>query len=158
MSRHDITLVINGETVSCTVPARRLLADLLRDDLHLTGTKRGCETGTCGACTVLRDGVAVKSCLSLAVQSDGASITTIEGLAEGERLHPVQAAFLACGGLQCGYCTPGFILSTVALLAREPNPDEATIRAGLNGNLCRCTGYSQIVDAVFEAAGGRHGR
>jgi carbon-monoxide dehydrogenase small subunit len=152
MSRHEITLVVNGETVTSTVSARRLLADFLRDDLHLTGTKRGCETGVCGACTILKDGVAVKSCLSLAVQSAGAQITTIEGLSDGVTLHPVQEAFMNCGGLQCGYCTPGFILSAVALLARQPRPDESQIRQGLNGNLCRCTGYTQIVEAVQVAA------
>jgi carbon-monoxide dehydrogenase small subunit len=152
MSRHEITLMVNGETVTGSVNARRLLADFLREDLHLTGTKRGCETGVCGACTILKDGVAVKSCLSLAVQSAGAQITTIEGLSDGVTLHPVQEAVMNCGGLQCGYCTPGFILSAVALLARQPRPDESQIRQGLNGNLCRCTGYTQIVEAVQVAA------
>ncbi len=152
MSQHEITLVVNGEAVTRTVSARRLLADFLRDDLHLTGTKRGCETGVCGACTVLREGAAVKSCLSLAVQSAGSTITTIEGLSDGVMLHPVQEAFMVCGGLQCGYCTPGFILSTVALLAQQPHPSETQIRHGLNGNLCRCTGYTQIVEAVEAAA------
>jgi carbon-monoxide dehydrogenase small subunit len=157
MSEHSITLEVNGESVTRTVPARRLLADFVRDDLNLTGTKRGCETGTCGACTVLKDGQAVKSCLSLAIQSSGARITTIEGLAQGETLHPVQAAFLACHGLQCGYCTPGFILSTVSLLSTNPAPDEAQIRTGLAGNLCRCTGYSQIVEAVRHVVETSHG-
>ncbi len=152
MSRHRIELVVNGERQQVEVPAHRLLADCLRDDLHLTGTKRGCETGTCGACSVLLDGEVVKSCLSLAVQARGKAITTVEGLARGETLHPLQASFMTCGGLQCGYCTPGFLMASVALLARHPRPDEAQVRAGLSGNLCRCTGYSQIVEAVLAAA------
>ena len=152
MSVHPIRLVVNGEPVETAVPARRLLCDLLRDDLHLTGTKRGCETGTCGACTVLVDGEVVKSCLGLAVQADGKAVTTVEGLAGGEQLHPLQESFLACGGLQCGYCTPGFLMASCALLARNPSPTEAQVREGLSGNLCRCTGYSQIVDSVLQAA------
>ena len=152
MSQHVINLVVNGEALESTVPARRMLADFIRDDLQLTGTKRGCETGTCGACTVLVDGQAVKSCLSLAIQAQGCAITTVEGLSEGGVLHPVQEAFLSCGGLQCGYCTPGFMMTTVALLKATPNPTQEQIRSALNGHLCRCTGYSQIVESVMQAS------
>ena len=157
MSHHLITLVVNGERQEARVPARRLLSDFLRDDLHLTGTKRGCETGVCGACSVLVDGEVVKSCLSLAVQADGCLVTTVEGLAQGDRLHPLQDAFMRCGGLQCGYCTPGFLMASCALLARNPAPTEQEVRHGLNGNLCRCTGYSQIVESVLDAAEKMHG-
>jgi len=152
MSQHALHLTVNGEPVDTTVPARRMLSDFLRDDLNLTGTKRGCETGTCGACTVLVDGRAVKSCLSLAVQAHGTSVTTVEGLSKGTDLHPVQQAFLSCGGLQCGYCTPGFMMTSVALLKENPKPTPAQIRSFLNGHLCRCTGYSQIVESVMQAA------
>ena len=152
MSQHVINLVVNGDVLESTVPARRMLADFIRDDLHLTGTKRGCETGTCGACTVLVDGKAVKSCLSLAIQALGCSITTVEGLSEGDTLHPVQEAFLSCGGLQCGYCTPGFMMTTVALLKETPRPTQQQVRKALNGHLCRCTGYSQIVESVLQAS------
>ena len=158
MSRHCLHLTVNGEAVTRDVSARRLLADFLREDLHLTGTKRGCETGTCGACTVLCNGVNIKSCLSLAVQHEGDEVTTIEGLAPSDdRLHPVQDSFMSCGGLQCGYCTPGLILSTVALLQQVPRPQEHDIRMALNGHLCRCTGYSQIVESVRHASGQDHG-
>jgi len=139
------------------VPARRLLSDFLRDDLHLTGTKRGCETGTCGACSVLIDGRLVKSCLSLAVQAKGRNIQTVEGLQSGDRLHPLQESFMNCGGLQCGYCTPGFLMAACALLEQHPRPTEAQIREGLSGNLCRCTGYTQIVESVQQAAETMHG-
>lgn len=152
MSTHRIQLVVNGETQQADVPARRLLSDFLRDDLHLTGTKRGCETGTCGACSVLVDGEVVKSCLSLAVQAEGRSITTVEGLCRGGELHPLQESFMQCGGLQCGYCTPGFLMASCALLATNPNPTEHEVREGLNGNICRCTGYTQIVESVLVAA------
>ncbi|MGY6119551.1 (2Fe-2S)-binding protein [Paraburkholderia strydomiana] len=131
---------------------RRLLSDLLRDDLHLTGTKRGCETGVCGACTVLVDGEAVKSCLTLAVQASGREVTTIEGLAQDGVLHPLQEAFMEHGGLQCGYCTPGFIMTACAMLNDNPNPTEEQVRHGLNGNLCRCTGYVGIVESILAAA------
>lgn len=157
MSQHKIDLTVNGEAVSMEVPARRMLSDFLRDDLHLTGTKRGCETGTCGACSVLVDGEVVKSCLSLAVQARGCSITTVEGLGQGGVLHPLQESFMLCGGLQCGYCTPGFLMSSCALLARQPRPTEAEVRHGLSGNLCRCTGYTQIVESVLNAAEKMHG-
>ena len=152
MSQHTIHVTVNGEPVEATVPARRMLSDFLRDDLHLTGTKRGCETGTCGACSVLVDGALVKSCLGLAVHADGRQVTTVEGLARGEQLHPLQESFLKCGGLQCGYCTPGFLMASCALLAQNPSPSEEQVREGLAGNLCRCTGYSQIVESVLEAA------
>jgi len=157
MSKHCIALVVNGERQEAEVPARRMLSDFLRDDLHLTGTKRGCETGTCGACSVLVDGEVVKSCLSLAVQADGCAVTTVEGLAQGDQLHPLQESFMQCGGLQCGYCTPGFLMASCALLARNPRPSEEEVRHGLNGNLCRCTGYSQIVESVLVAAEKMHG-
>ena len=152
MSTHLITVTINGDTQSMEVPARRMLSDFIRDDLHLTGTKRGCETGVCGACSVLVDGEVVKSCLSLAVQANGRSITTVEGLAKGDELHPLQESFMNCGGLQCGYCTPGFLMTSCHLLANNPNPTQDEVREGLNGNLCRCTGYTQIVESVLEAA------
>ena len=152
MNKLTVDLTVNGRAVSEEIAPTTLLSELLRDDLYLTGTKRGCETGTCGACTVIRDGVAVKSCLSLAVQSKGSRITTIEGLAEGGDLHPLQAAFMAHGGLQCGYCTPGMIMAALALLKDNPRPTEAEVRAGLDGNLCRCTGYDGIVAAVLAAA------
>lgn len=157
MSEHRIAVTINGEPVTARVPARRLLSDFLRDDLGLTGTKRGCETGICGACSVIVDGRLVKSCLSLAVQADGKDIATVEGLAQGERLHPIQESFVHQGGLQCGYCTPGFLMATCALLADNPRPSSDEIRHALNGNLCRCTGYTQIVESIHHAAEKLHG-
>ena len=157
MSQHTITLTVNGETIEATVPARRLLSDFLRDDLALPGTKRGCETGICGACSVLVDGQVVKSCLSLAVQARGKAITTIEGLSQGEQLHPVQESFMRCGGLQCGYCTPGMVMATCSMLTDNPRPTADEVRHGLNGNLCRCTGYAQIVESVLDAAEKMHG-
>jgi len=152
MSKHQIDVTVNGTLQTVELPARRMLSDFLRDDLHLTGTKRGCETGTCGACSVLLDGEVVKSCLSLAVQANGSCITTVEGLSQGETLHPLQESFMQCGGLQCGYCTPGFLMASCAMLARNPNPTVDEVRHGLNGNLCRCTGYTQIVESVLNAA------
>jgi carbon-monoxide dehydrogenase small subunit len=152
MKKTTIEVVVNGKPHRTEVPVRRMLADYLRDDLFLTGTKRGCETGVCGACSVLMDGEVVKSCLSLAVQADGHEITTVEGLALGNELHPLQEAFLKHGGLQCGYCTPGFMIMAVALLNETPNPTEDEIRRGLNGNLCRCTGYVGIVESIMAAA------
>lgn len=157
MSHHLIQLQVNGEAQTVEVPARRMLSDLLRDDLCLTGTKRGCETGICGACSVLVDGEVVKSCLMLAVQADGCSITTVEGLADGATLHPLQESFMQCGGLQCGYCTPGFLMASCALLRHNPQPTADEVRHGLNGNLCRCTGYTQIVESVLAAAEKMHG-
>lgn len=152
MSTHRIECRVNGEAISQDVPAHRMLSDFLRDDLHLTGTKRGCETGVCGACSVLVDGELHKSCLLLAVQVNGREISTIEGLAEGDQLHPLQQSFMQCGGLQCGYCTPGFIMAACALLKRHPHPNAEELRHGLAGNLCRCTGYAQIMDSVQRAA------
>ena len=152
MSIHTIHLHVNGDPVSADVLASRLLADFLRDDLHLTGTKRGCETGTCGACTVLLDDQPVKSCLSLAVMSDGRRIRTVEGLGSAANLHPLQSSFMACAGLQCGYCTPGMLMTACALLESNPNPDREAVRSALAGNLCRCTGYTQIVESVLDAA------
>jgi carbon-monoxide dehydrogenase small subunit len=147
-----VTLLVNGESRHVEVPARRLLSDLLRDDLQLTGTKRGCETGICGACSVHVDGEVVKSCLMLAVHARDREITTVEGLAVGDQLHPLQAAFMTCGGLQCGYCTPGFLMAASAMLAQDLSVDEHDVRTGLNGNLCRCTGYQGIVDSILTTA------
>ena len=152
MKNKTIDVVVNGKPFSTEVPTRRMLADFLRDDLFLTGTKRGCETGVCGACSVLMDGEVVKSCLSLAVQADGHEITTVEGLAIDGKLHPVQESFMEHGGLQCGYCTPGFMIMAIALLNETANPTEEQIRRGLNGNLCRCTGYVGIVESIMAAA------
>ena len=153
-----IEVSVNGEKQEAEVPARRMLSDLLRDDLNLTGTKRGCETGVCGACTVLVDGRAVKSCLMLALQVRGREVTTIEGLrAEDGTLHPLQQAFVEHGGLQCGYCTPGFIMTATELLKRNPRPSAEEVRAGLNGNLCRCTGYNGIVESILAASEKMHG-
>jgi carbon-monoxide dehydrogenase small subunit len=147
-----VTLTVNGEAISHDAPPNRLLVEYLRDDLGLTGTHVGCDTSQCGACTVLVDGRSVKSCTMLLVQADGARVTTIEGLAEGDDLHPMQAAFRQCHGLQCGFCTPGMIMAGVALLARDPEPDEQRVREWLEGNICRCTGYHNIVRAVLSAA------
>ena len=157
MGMHTLDLTVNGEAVSTSVPARRLLADFLREDLHLTGTKRGCETGICGACTVLVDGQPLKSCLSLAVMASGCEVRTVEGLREGETLHRLQESFVRCAGLQCGYCTPGMLMSACALLEANPQPTADEVRAALGGNLCRCTGYTQIVESVLDAAGRRDG-
>jgi carbon-monoxide dehydrogenase small subunit len=148
----DITLRVNGEQRSASADVRTTLADFLREGLGLTGTHLGCEHGVCGACTVLLDGAAVRSCLVLAVQARGAEVTTVEGLAEGDRLHPVQQAFHDSHSFQCGFCTPGFVMTTVALLAEEPAPSRERIRECLSGNVCRCTGYQSIVDGVALAA------
>jgi carbon-monoxide dehydrogenase small subunit len=148
-----VTMTVNGERVSRTVEARRTLADFLRDDLTLTGTHLGCEHGVCGACTVLLDGDAVRSCLMFAVQADGAEVTTIEGLSERNGgLTPIQSAFQEEHGLQCGYCTPGFVVSVHAFLADNPQPSDEEIRDALSGNLCRCTGYQGIIAAVKRVA------
>ncbi len=153
MTRQHITLQVNGDAFPLTVRTDRSLADVLREDLRLIGTKIGCNEGDCGACTVLVDGQTICGCLYLAVEADGREITTIEGLAPGgEELHPVQQAFVERGALQCGFCTPGMVLSAVHLLAHVEAPDEATIRHGLSGNLCRCTGYTKIVDAIQVAS------
>ena len=148
----EITLKVNGKSFQADIEPRLLLVHFLRDISGLTGTHVGCETSICGACTVLLDGAAVKSCTLLAVQAQGAELTTIEGLAANGKLHPVQNGFWECHGLQCGFCTPGMIMASCALLESNPNPTEAEIREGLEGNLCRCTGYQNIVDAVSYAA------
>jgi carbon-monoxide dehydrogenase small subunit len=147
-----ISLTVNGARHDLDVEPRRLLVEALREDLDLTGTHVGCDTSQCGACTVHVDGMAVKSCTMLAVQADGAAVTTIEGMADGESLHPLQAAFWEKHGLQCGFCTPGMIMTAADLLARIPDPSEDDIRHALDGNICRCTGYHNIVAAVRAAA------
>lgn len=147
-----VSMTVNGRSVAAEVEPRTLLVHYLREQLNLTGTHVGCETGYCGACTVMLDGSTVKSCTMLAVQADGANITTIEGLAQNGQLHPVQEGFWERHGLQCGYCTPGMIMSAVGLLEDNPNPTEAEIRHGIEGNLCRCTGYHNIVRAIEYAA------
>lgn len=147
----DISLSINGEVRSFDIEPRTLLVHLLRDHAGLTGTHIACETSACGACTILLDGQAVKSCTILAVQADGAEITTIEGLAYEGELHPIQEQFWEKHGLQCGFCTPGMILTAYQILERNPNPTEAEIRHGIEGNICRCTGYQNIVDAIAAA-------
>ncbi|MGB8328729.1 MAG: (2Fe-2S)-binding protein [Polyangiales bacterium] len=152
MSNHEITLTINGETVARTVEARTLLVHFIREDLSLTGTHIGCDTTSCGACTVLVNGRPVKSCTMFAVQAEGAEIETIENLAAGGTLHPLQEGFWEKHGLQCGYCTPGMIMSAKGFLAEHPNPTEDEIRHGISGNLCRCTGYNKIVEAIQYAA------
>ena len=154
----EITLKVNGKSFPANIEPRLLLVHFLRDISGLTGTHIGCETSICGACTVLLDGAAVKSCTLLAVQAQGAEITTIEGIAAKGKLHPVQNGFWECHGLQCGFCTPGMIMASCALLESNPNPTEAEIREGLEGNLCRCTGYQHIVDAVSYAARGEKGQ
>jgi carbon-monoxide dehydrogenase small subunit len=150
--KNPITLRVNGEECSGDVEPRTLLVHFLRDQLALTGTHVGCVVGECGACSVLVDGALVKSCLMLAVQADGCAVTTIEGLSNADTLHPVQEAFVNRFGLQCGFCTPGFVMASHALLMRNPNPTEEEIRRDLSSNLCMCTGYVQIVEAVKEAA------
>ena len=147
-----VSFVLNGEEIRIETPADRRVVDILREDLHLTGTKEGCGTGECGACTILVDGESRLSCLMVAAQLEGRKVTTIEGLAEGERLHPVQQAFVDLGAVQCGFCTPGMILTAVDLLQKNPDPTRLEIREGISGNLCRCTGYQKIVDAVEAAA------
>ena len=148
----QITVTVNGTAERRDIEPRMLLVHLLRDELRLTGTHVGCDTSQCGACTVLLDGAAVKSCTVLAVQADGASVTTIEGVATDGQYHPMQTAFWEQHGLQCGFCTPGMIMASIELLKRTPNPSEQEIRHGLEGNICRCTGYHNIVKAVSAAA------
>jgi aerobic-type carbon monoxide dehydrogenase small subunit (CoxS/CutS family) len=147
-----ISMTVNGETVDCIVRPRQLLADVLRDDLRLTGTHVACGTGHCGSCTILLDGQPIRSCLTLAVQADGATIETVESVGVDGQLHPIQTAFQTHHGLQCGFCTPGFIMSTVALLRRSPQPKTAEIDEMLAGHLCRCTGYRNIARAVESLA------
>jgi aerobic carbon-monoxide dehydrogenase small subunit len=152
MSRHQINLTVNGEKVTREVEARTLLVHFIREQLELTGTHIGCDTTSCGACTVMLDGRAVKSCTVFAVQADQGSLETIESVAVGGKLHPLQEGFWEKHGLQCGYCTPGMIMSAKSLLARKPRPTEAEIREGISGNICRCTGYNKIVEAIQYAA------
>ena len=152
MAKHTIHVTLNGSEQSGEVDSRTLLVHWLREDLRLTGTHIGCDTTHCGACTVLMDGEPVKSCTVLAVQADGKELTTVEGLAQNGNLHPIQEGFWEEHGLQCGYCTPGMMLTSVALLEKNPNPTEDDIRHGISGNLCRCTGYVNIVKAVQHAA------
>ena len=150
--KHDITLTVNGDTYNLAVEAWRTLNEVLREDLNLTGTKLGCGSGDCGACTVIVDGKSVSSCLTLAVEMDGKKILTVEGLApSGETLHPIQEAFIEKGAIQCGFCTPGMELSALNLLKTIPLPSDTQIRSAISGNLCRCTGYNKIVDAIAEA-------
>ena len=154
MSKVNILLKVNGDNYEVAVDPWRTLVEVLREDLDLIGTKIGCQTGDCGACTVLLDGKSVSSCLTLAVEADGREVTTIEGLAPGgEELHPLQEAFVQHGAIQCGYCTPGMIMSAKYLLDKNPSPTEEQIRKGLSGNLCRCTGYNRIVEAIGAVAG-----
>lgn len=151
--KQTISLQVNGDTYELAVNPWRTLNEVLREDLKLTGTKLGCGTGDCGACTVLIEGKSVSSCLTLAIEVQGLEITTIEGMApDAENLHPIQESFIEKGAIQCGYCTPGMIMSSAFLLKNNPHPSEAEIRAGLSGNLCRCTGYNKIVDAIADAA------
>lgn len=149
---HDVTLVVNGVPRHARVPARRLLSDFLRHDLGLTGTHVGCEHGVCGACTVLLDGRPVRACLTFAVSVSGHEVTTVEGLAEGGELSPVQRAFAECHGLQCGFCTPGFLTTVTAFLRENPAPADDEVVEAVAGNLCRCTGYQNIVKSVHRAA------
>jgi carbon-monoxide dehydrogenase small subunit len=148
----DVTLRINGETRSAAVPPETTLLKMLRENFNLTGAKLGCDVGDCGACTVIVDGKSVNSCLMLAGQADGREVLTIEGLATPDRLHPIQKTFEDCGSLQCGFCGPGVIMSAKALLDANPNPSVADIRDALAGNLCRCTGYTKMIEAVQEAS------
>ncbi len=151
--KRQINVKVNGDQYSISVDPKKTLNELLREDLNLTGTKLGCGTGDCGACTVIVDGAAVSSCLTLAVTVDGKSVTTVEGLApSGDKLHPVQEAFVTTGAIQCGFCTSGMEMAAVHLLSRNPSPTENEIREGLSGHLCRCTGYNQIVEAISMAA------
>ena len=152
-----IRLTVNGRRRHAAVEPRRLLSDCLREDLGLTGTNLGCEQGVCGSCTVMVDGESVRSCLMFAVQADGSEVQTVEGLADGAELSPLQAAFHHHHALQCGFCTPGMLITAGELLERNPQPDEAEIRDALSGNLCRCTGYQHIVDAIQDVAGGSNG-
>jgi carbon-monoxide dehydrogenase small subunit len=147
-----IELTVNGASRSATAEVRSSLADFLREKLELTGTHLGCEHGVCGACTVLVNGEPVRSCLMLAVQADGTDVVTIEGLADGDTLHPLQQAFMESFGFQCGFCTPGFVMSALALLRDDPEADETKVREELSGNICRCTGYQSIVEGVLLAA------
>jgi aerobic carbon-monoxide dehydrogenase small subunit len=158
VSAKRISVSVNGESHEREVEVRRLLVHFLRDDLDLTGTHVGCDTGNCGACTVIYDGMAIKSCMILAVQADGAAIETVEGLATNGDLHPLQKAFGATHALQCGYCTPGMLMSAKHLLVNNPEPTEEEIRRAIQGNICRCTGYVNIIEAIQSAARGEVAR
>ena len=148
----QVEMTVNGQSMSADVEPRTLLVHYIRDDLGLTGTNVGCDTSSCGACTIHINGESAKSCTMLAAQARGAEVTTIEGMASDEGLHPMQQAFMECHGLQCGYCTPGMVMAATSLLSEKPNPTEDEVREGLEGNLCRCTGYHNIVKAVLSAA------
>jgi len=152
VSKRLLEIVVNGRREEVAVEPRRTLLELLREDLELTGTKHGCGEGDCGACVVLLDGEAVNACLVLALEAAGREVVTIEGVADGNRLHPIQQAFVEVGAVQCGYCTPGMVLTARALLARNPRPTDAQVRRAISGNLCRCTGYQKIVEAILDAA------
>lgn len=149
---HEITLTVNGDPTTIAVRSNHTLLQVLRDQLGLTGTKIGCENGECGACTVLMDGEPVNSCLVLAVEADGRKIETVEGLAKGEQLHPLQQTFIDHNAIQCGFCTPGMLMTAKGLLDHNPHPTEDEVREAITGNLCRCTGYIRIVDAILDAA------
>lgn len=149
---HTIELILNGRIVRKNIPASLTLLDLIRKELNLKGSKKGCDNGNCGSCTVLMDGKAVNSCMTLALQANGKSILTIEGLSDGKALHPIQEAFIEKGAVQCGFCTPGMVMSAKGLLDKNPDPTEDEIREGLSGNYCRCTGYTKIIDAVKHSA------
>lgn len=152
MRKQIISLIVNGEEYDVMATPNRTLLEVLRNELNLTGTKEGCGEGACGMCTVLLDGQPVRSCLTLAVEAQGKAITTIEGLAEGGKLHPIQQAFVEHGAIQCGFCTPGMILVTKALLDENPHPTEKEAREAISGNVCRCTGYAKIIEAMLAAA------
>ena len=152
MTRTPIAFKVNGEDVEVLVKPWQTLLEVLRDELRLTGTKEGCSNGNCGACTIQFDGLAIDACLALGIEADGHDIITIEGVAQGGSLHPIQQAFIDHGALQCGFCTPGFIISAKALLERQPHPNESDIRLNIAGNLCRCTGYDKIVRAILDVA------
>jgi carbon-monoxide dehydrogenase small subunit len=152
MKRVRLRLRVNGEEQEVLFHSYKTLLEVLREELNLTGTKHGCELGECGACAVLVDGQPLLSCLELALECEGRSIETVEGLQQGDKLHPLQAAFADVGGAQCGYCTPGILMTAKALLEREPNPSRERIREAVSGNLCRCTGYQQIYESIEEAA------
>lgn len=151
-----LKITVNGRLYDLYIKPKTLLIEVLRDHLQLTGAKRGCDTGSCGACTVILDGMAVKSCSILALQADGNEVTTVEGLADGNELHPLQKAFLDHGAVQCGFCTSGMLMSSKALLDENPNPDNWEIREGIDGNICRCTGYNSIVRAITDVAKGEY--
>ncbi len=157
MAKHHISTTINGEPVEFLCSTEQTMLDVLRDELHLTGTKEGCATGDCGACSVMVDGRLVCSCLMLGVEAEGHSVETIEGMADGDRLHPLQQKFLEYAALQCGICTPGFLIASKALLERNPDPTEEEARYWLAGNLCRCTGYDKIIRAVLDTAADMRG-